>query len=63
MFTVGRFSLPMPEPHSRSVDYLQEWNSEWREIDFDEVMDRWRGKAKDLEVARPENPQSVAAPR
>ncbi|MDR6586880.1 hypothetical protein J2735_000015 [Agrobacterium tumefaciens] len=40
-----------------------EWNSEWREIDFDEGMDRWRGKAKDLEVARPENPQSVAAPR
>ncbi|MGN7714045.1 ATP-binding protein [Hyphomicrobiales bacterium] len=63
MPTIGRFSLPMPEPHSRSVNYLQEWNSEWREIDFDEVMDRWRGKAKDLEVARPENPQSAAAPR
>ncbi|MDX0018395.1 DUF87 domain-containing protein [Sinorhizobium meliloti] len=44
MPTVGRFSLPSPEPHSRSVNYLQEWNTNWREIDFDQVIDRWRGK-------------------
>ena len=44
MPTVGRFALPMPEPHSRSVNYLQEWSSDWREVNFDDVIDRWRGK-------------------
>ncbi|MBV0890092.1 ATP-binding protein [Komagataeibacter oboediens] len=44
MPTVGRFALPVPEPHSRSVNYLQEWNADWREVDFDDVIDRWRGK-------------------
>ncbi|WP_426231058.1 ATP-binding protein [Pararhizobium sp. DWP3-4] len=43
MPTVGRFALPNPEPHSRSVNYLQEWNAQWREINFDEVINRWRG--------------------
>lgn len=45
MPTVGRFALPVPEPHSRSVNYLQEWNADWREVNFDDVIDRWRGKA------------------
>lgn len=45
MPTVGRFALPVPEPHSRSVNYLQEWNAEWREVNFDDVIERWRGKA------------------
>lgn len=45
MPTVGRFALPVPEPHSRSVNYLQEWNADWREVNFDEVIERWRGKA------------------
>lgn len=44
MPTIGRFALPVPEPHSRSVNYLQEWNADWREIDFDDVIARWRGK-------------------
>lgn len=44
MPTVGHFELPVPEPHSRSVDYLQEWNSDWRHVDFDSVIDRWRGR-------------------
>jgi len=46
MPTVGRFALPVPEPHSRSVNYLQEWNTVWREVDFDDVIERWRGKSK-----------------
>ncbi|WP_429227383.1 ATP-binding protein [Inquilinus ginsengisoli] len=45
MPTVGRFALPVPEPHSRSVNYLQEWSVGWREVDFDYVIERWRGKA------------------
>ncbi|GAA4133900.1 ATP-binding protein [Aminobacter aganoensis] len=44
MPTVGHFALPVPEPHSRSVNYLQEWNADWRPVDFDTVIDRWRGK-------------------
>ncbi|WYK06252.1 DUF87 domain-containing protein [Cereibacter sphaeroides f. sp. denitrificans] len=43
MPAVGRFSMPSPEPHSRSVNYLQEWNAPWKEIKFEEVIDRWRG--------------------
>lgn len=45
MPTVGRFALPVPEPHSRSVNYLQEWNSGWRDVNFDDVIERWRGKS------------------
>lgn len=45
MPTVGRFALPTPEPHSRSVNYLQEWNAGWREVNFDDVIERWRGRA------------------
>lgn len=43
MPTVGRFNMPSPEPHSRSVNYLQEWNAPWKDIRFEEVIDRWRG--------------------
>lgn len=43
MPTVGRFSMPSPEPHSRSVNYLQEWSAPWKEIKFEEVIERWRG--------------------
>jgi len=43
MPTVGRFTLPTPEPQSRSVKYLQEWNADWREVNFDDVIKRWRG--------------------
>ncbi|WP_447953551.1 ATP-binding protein [Sphingopyxis chilensis] len=46
MPTVGRFELPVPEPHSRSVNYLQEWNASWRDVDFNEVIERWRGKSQ-----------------
>jgi hypothetical protein len=46
MPTVGRFALPSPEPHSRSVNYLQEWNVGWREVNFGDVIERWRGKSK-----------------
>ena len=44
MPTIGQFALPAPEPHSRSVNYLQEWNADWREVDFMSVIERWRGK-------------------
>lgn len=43
MPTVGRFSMPSPEPHSRSVNYLQEWSAPWKEIEFEGVVNRWRG--------------------
>lgn len=42
MPTVGKFPLPNPEPQSQSVRYLQEWSQEWREVDFDKVIQRWR---------------------
>lgn len=45
MPTVGHFALPVPEPHSQSVKYLQEWYTDWRDVNFDSVIDRWRGNA------------------
>ncbi|TXN20602.1 DUF87 domain-containing protein [Methylobacterium sp. WL19] len=44
MPSVGRLALPVPEPHSRSVKYLQEWSAGWRDVNFDDVINRWRGK-------------------
>lgn len=41
--TVGQFEVPCPEPHSRSVKYLHEWGQSWREVNFESVIDRWRG--------------------
>jgi DNA helicase HerA-like ATPase len=46
MPSVGKFALPSPEPHSRSVKYLQEWSTDWRNVDFDQVIERWRKKSK-----------------
>jgi hypothetical protein len=39
---VARVEKPYPEPMSQSVKFLQEWNKEWREVDFDNVIHRWR---------------------
>jgi hypothetical protein len=40
---IGKFDIPNPEPQSRSVEYYTEWNSEWKNVEFAEVIWRWRG--------------------
>ncbi len=44
MPTVGRFKLPNPEPQSRSVRYLKEWGQDWKTVDFDKVIERWKNR-------------------
>lgn len=42
---VVQMPLPSPEPHSRSVAVHKEWQENWRDITFEDVITRWRGKA------------------
>ena len=44
MPSVGRFSLPNPEPQSQSIRYLNEWTQDWKTVDFDRVIKRWRDR-------------------
>jgi len=39
---VARVDKPFPEPLSQSVKFLQEWDKDWRDVDFDNVINRWR---------------------
>jgi hypothetical protein len=41
---VGRLALAVPQFHSRSVNYLQEWSADRREVNFNNVSERWRSK-------------------
>jgi DNA helicase HerA-like ATPase len=36
---------PCPEPKSASIDTYTEWKSDWRGIDFNDVVKRWRKEA------------------
>jgi len=51
---VAKVNMPNPEPLSQSVKFLNEWNKEWREVDFDNVIHRWRKERLNLneETAR-----------
>ena len=39
---VIKMPLPNPEPHSQSVKVHKEWQENWRDITFSDVIDRWR---------------------
>lgn len=39
---VIKMPLPNPEPHSQSVKVHSEWNEEWRDVTFGDVIARWR---------------------
>jgi DNA helicase HerA-like ATPase len=39
---VIKMPLPVPEPHSQSVKVHKEWNEQWREVAFTEIISRWR---------------------
>lgn len=39
---VIKMPLPVPEPHSQSVKVHNEWKSLWRDVDFAQVIERWR---------------------
>lgn len=46
MPSIGKFVVTDPEPQSRSVQYLEEWRADWRSVDFDSVVARWRYRGK-----------------
>ncbi|WP_241076461.1 ATP-binding protein [Achromobacter xylosoxidans] len=39
---VVKMPLPVPEPHSQSVQVHKEWKEQWRDVVFTQVIDRWR---------------------
>jgi uncharacterized protein len=39
---VVKFPKPMPEPRSQSVNSYKEWQTEWKDITFEEVIKKWR---------------------
>lgn len=39
---VIKMPLPVPEPHSQSVQVHKEWKENWRDVVFAQVIERWR---------------------
>lgn len=39
---VVKMDMPNPIPNSRNVDVYDEWNKDWVDIVFDEIIKRWR---------------------
>lgn len=39
---VIKMPLPVPEPHSQSVEVHKEWKEQWRDVVFTQVIERWR---------------------
>lgn len=39
---VVKMPLPVPEPHSQSVQVHKEWKEQWRDVMFAQVIERWR---------------------
>jgi hypothetical protein len=39
---VIKMPLPNPEPHSQNVKVHKEWQENWRDITFSDVIGRWR---------------------
>lgn len=39
---VIKMPLPVPEPHSQSVNVHKEWREQWRDVVFAQVIERWR---------------------
>ena len=40
--SVLKIEMPNPEPKSQSVKVLTEWNKEWLDVTFEDVIKRWR---------------------
>ncbi|MBT7789664.1 MAG: ATP-binding protein, partial [Calditrichaeota bacterium] len=40
--SVVQMKLPNPQPSSQSVKVLQEWQEDWKDVTFDDVIGRWR---------------------
>lgn len=39
---IVKMEMPNPEPSSRNVNVYDEWNKDWVDITFEEIIRRWR---------------------
>jgi DNA helicase HerA-like ATPase len=44
MPAIVQVEMPDPEPKSESIKFHSQWESEWKDITFSEVINRWRKK-------------------
>ncbi len=42
MPTIVQLDMPKPRPKSETVDFLKEWKENWKEVAFNDVIQRWR---------------------
>lgn len=40
--SVVKLDMPNPEPKSQSIKFQDEWQKEWLDVSFDEVIKRWK---------------------
>lgn len=40
--SVVKLDMPNPEPKSQSIKFQDEWQKEWKEVSFEEVIKRWK---------------------
>jgi DNA helicase HerA-like ATPase len=40
--SVVKLEKPNPEPKSQSIDFQTEWQSDWKDIKFEDVIKRWK---------------------
>lgn len=39
---IVQFELPNPQPKSETVNFLSEWQNNWKEVCFNDIIKRWR---------------------
>lgn len=42
MPSIAKIELPNPQPKSQSVKFHSEWNEQWKNVEFGDVIKRWR---------------------
>lgn len=42
--SVVKLDMPNPQPKSQSIQFQDEWQKEWKEIGFEEVIKRWKNE-------------------
>lgn len=40
--SVVKLDMPNPEPKSQSIKFQDEWQKEWKDVSFEEVIKRWK---------------------
>lgn len=38
---IVKLEMPNPEPKSQSIKFHDEWQKEWADVDFDQIINRW----------------------